>query len=215
MKLTELFVVIVVYKLDFTTSSSYLSLEKCAAKLDEKLDVLIYDNSPIGFQGELDSKVLSLIYKHDPSNSGVSKAYNVGASLANVMNKKYLMLLDQDSVFCSDYLSGVAKTISKNPKDDIFSPFVWHKNEDALISPSYYKNFRGKLMKMDMHQRYLAIEGVSMINSGMIISLKLFDTVCGFDERIHLDFSDHEFFGRASKHVKHIVMVPVYLYHSL
>ena len=38
-------------------------------------------------------------YISDPTNPGVSKAYNVGFELARQLNKKWLLLLDQDTVF--------------------------------------------------------------------------------------------------------------------
>ena len=89
------------------------------------------------------------------------------------------------------------------------------KKTNVLISPSLYKNFRGRLINLKSDQRYLKLEGISMINSGMTISLSLFDRVGGFDESIKLDFSDHDFIFRVSSCVYRIVLIPVTLYHSL
>ncbi len=215
MKLADILVIIVIYNIEFVKSSTYLSLEECLDGFDERLDLLIYDNSPCAFQDVVHSQFFNVMYQHDASNPGVSKAYNIGGALSHVLDKKYLIFFDQDSVVESDYLRSVIKTIELNPKDELFSPFVMQKQTNVLISPSLYKNFRGRLISLKSDLKYLKLEGVSMINSGMTISLSLFDRAGGFDESIKLDFSDHDFVFRVSKCVYRIVMIPVTLYHSL
>lgn len=215
MKIEDLFVVVVVYEIEFSKSSTYVSLENCLKHSNEKLEMLLYDNSIDDFNSGLVSNFINITYLHDSSNPGVSKAYNTGAKFAKKYEKKYLLFLDQDSVLEEGFLGCVVNTINSNPKDNIFSPFVYQKQKNILISPSEYKNFRGRYLKLANDRKYLLLENVSMINSGMVISLNLFSNVGGFNEAIKLDFSDHEFIHRVSKKVNRLVMIPTNLYHSL
>ena len=214
MKIEDLLVVVVLYNIDYSKSTTCISLEKCILDSGEKLEILLYDNS-ISESSNNYSNVFNVVYMHDPNNSGVSKAYNSGAKLAATTGKKYLLFLDQDSVLEKDFLKQVIETINSNPGRNIFSPFVCQKQNSILISPSKYKNFRGEFLELKSNTKYLKLENLSMINSGMVISLELFDDAGGFNELIKLDFSDHEFIHRVSKVTSRLIMIPAIISHSL
>ena len=76
------------------------------------MDIVVYDNSPeyntSFIDNEKDNIYFAIHYIADYSNSGVSKAYNITARLGRTLNKKYLLLLDQDTEIALSF----CKTIS-------------------------------------------------------------------------------------------------------
>lgn len=211
----ELYIIIVIYKIEYFKSLSYLSLVDSIHKLNVKLDLLIYDNSPDPTTTNSKDNNFNLTYIHDASNPGVSRAYNIGAGIAKNKEKKFLLLLDQDSKFDENFLDNIIIKINENPKKCLFAPYVMYGDTNTLISPSRYKNFRGSLLEFDFNKSQFNLKNMSMINSGMVISTDLFFKVGGYSESIRLDFSDHEFIHRISKEIDEVNMVPSKMYHSL
>src|SRR5688500_13697253 len=91
--LSELLIVVVFYK---TTPRDAVALSSLNAALRDSSTaphIFIYDNSP-------DPSALvheNATYVHDPENGGVSRAYNRASDHASRMNKKWMLLLDQDT----------------------------------------------------------------------------------------------------------------------
>ncbi len=212
--LSDLYVVIVVYKVAYQECSSFISILNSLQNTKGKLNLLIYDNSPLS-NNEKYTGNINLTYIHNNLNPGVSKAYNTGAEIANKINCKYLLFLDQDSRFDSGFLRTVIRTLNISTGKKMFAPFVIQRNSDVLLSPSKYKNFRGSIMELPDSAKQLSLTGHSIINSGMVINIDLFNQVGGFNEKINLDFSDHEFVCRVSKKIGVISIIPTKIYHSL
>ena len=59
---------------------------------------------------------LIINYLHDPENSGVSRAYNVGALHAKKNQRQWILLLDQDTTLPDTFLERYGDAIEKNPK---------------------------------------------------------------------------------------------------
>jgi len=215
LNLNNLLVIIVLYKEKLTESETYRSLNSASLLHKIKLNLFVYDNSPKPYCKSLNNNLISLEYKHDKLNSGVSKAYNLGAKFANDNGKKFILLLDQDSYLQSDFLIKIDNIISKDKDCKIFAPYVYEKKTDILISPSKFRCFIGSLLKLDFGRENLKLHNRSVINSGLLIDVDFFKLIGGFDERIYLDFSDHEFIYRVSKKVDEIGLIPSRIYHSL
>ncbi len=89
--------VIVLYNVDIEESETFQSFVMPLLKFGCSL--FIYDNSPIRQTSKILADTKEIVYVHDAHNSGLSKAYNVAAAHARNNNKKYLLLLDQDTLF--------------------------------------------------------------------------------------------------------------------
>jgi len=132
-------------------------------------------------------------YVHDETNPGVSKAYNEGFRIAKKLNKKWLLLLDQDTFFPENAFVEYSKAIQENQDIYLFAPIVISKNK--IISPCRYFLNRGysfRKVKPGVHNFHTK----SLINSGILIHVEAFQRAGGYNEKIRLDFADHFFIDR-------------------
>lgn len=174
------------------------------------VEVLLYDNSPES--QEVDPR---FHYFHDPSNSGVSKGYNKGMDLARKLGKKYVLLLDQDTVFHRTILKEYLNLKDRYGESILYAPIV--TGEGKIYSPFVEKWVRNVVQSEDdfhYRERY-DLSGRSVINSGLMIPMTIADEVGPFHEEIPLDFSDIFWIDQYKRKFKDLVLVPVQLRHSL
>lgn len=197
----NLLVVVVVYKKE---------IKELFINRTSELSVIVYDNSPLP-QKSLDN----VFYIHDPKNSGVSKAYNEGIKLAKELGKKYVLFLDQDTKFTLDMIEKYEKLTEIYGEDYIYTSVIGKENK--IYSPFLEKNFRGRPQNKSefKHLEVYNLDEKSIINSGMLVPLKIIDKIGTFNEKIKLDFSDMFFIDKYKKYKKEIVLVDNFVEHSI
>ena len=197
--LAELLVVIVLFKKKPEQSSAYISIQTAHNILPSFPAIFIYDNSP-------HSCLLTdshIIYRHDPENSGVSKAYNEAVVLATKKNKKWMLLLDQDTNVDTIIFQKFLDSTLKYPASVAFVPKM--KDEIGLLSPFQFSSGRGKRMEV-CKEKYL-LENFRFINSGLFIQCSAFLKAGGYEENIPLDFSDIAFGEKLKKITDHFIVI--------
>lgn len=189
--------VMVSYNCSATSSNTGLSFQNSQDLRHSRLDFLVYDNSPVFTPAlEQESLGLSASYIHDPTNPGVSKAYNQAAKVAKQMGKKWLLLLDQDTSFPVDALQVYAAAIARNPEEKMFAPLL--KAGSVTVSPCTVYSGIGMPLRRQVQGR-MTLRNRSILNSGMLVNLEAFEAIGGFNENIPLDFADHDFCRRFAK----------------
>lgn len=210
--LNEILAIIVVYRCDPVCADSIISLSRSLEFCGNKLDVMIYDNSPFPQHIPLQIKGFSrIIYQHNPSNPGVSVAYNEGAKIARESGKKWLLLLDQDTVFPVTAMNIYADAIKSNPGTRFFAPVLM--SNGVVCSPCFYVGGIGFRLSEKV-TGIMSLKRRSVLNSGALVKLEAFDAIGGFDERIQLDFSDHDFCHRFSKRYEDIFILDMVCEHG-
>jgi GT2 family glycosyltransferase len=206
--------VIVLYKCRLSDSLTYLSIINSLHNLEFKPDLLVYDNSPDEQDlSAYDNEKLNVIYMADKLNGGVSKAYNYAAAIAGD-EKKWLVLFDQDTVFPADFIQVYIKAIHANPNEKLFAP-VMLTEDDKIISPCNFKLERGFYGK-DKEPGIYSLKSRSLINCGLCINLGSFREIGGYNEKIKLDFSDHDFVSRFSRNITDcFVLIDLKVKHQL
>lgn len=208
--------VIVLYKQHINESSSLKTLSQSLAEHDEVIDLVVYDNSPTfstginNFQYNKNLKIVK--YIPDKNNSGVSRAYNAANNIAKSLGKKYLLLLDQDTSFSLNFVKELAANIKAGY--DLLFPFL--RSSENIISPCNYILGRGSYLPVN--RQFSGIHNIrktNFLNSGAVISISLFNTTGGYDERIPLYFSDFNFFNRAKRHCKTYYVLNSFCEHSM
>ncbi len=133
-------------------------------------------------------------------NTGIAHALNVGAKKAIVHNFRYLLTMDQDSMFEKDALKNMKSIIDADDEKDqvgIYSPF--HKT--AISEPVPEELFTSPLVVM---------------TSGNIINLDIYKCVEGFKEWMFIDCVDFEYGLNVRKHGYTIKQInTVFLDHEL
>ena len=195
--LDSLLIVLVLYKSDLETSESFQSIEACLKSTNSDVDVFIYDNSPQQLDFSLNRYNSKIRYVWDSSNPGVSKAYNEGSAFAENDGKKWLLILDQDTEFDSDFLIKYYDACNSNPTLSLFAPIL-KLNSGEIYSPCTYKFPRTAILKK-IDIGITELKNLSLLNSGMLIGTNVFKEVGGYDERLKMDFTDFEFIDRYRK----------------
>ncbi len=197
----NLLVVVVLYKKE---------IKELFINRTSELSVIVYDNSPLP-QKSLDN----VFYIHDPKNSGVSKAYNEGIKLAKELGKKYVLFLDQDTKFTLDMIEKYEKLTEIYGEDYIYTSVIGKENK--IYSPFLEKNFRGRPQNKSEF-KYLEVYNLdekSIINSGMLVPLKIIDKIGTFNEKIKLDFSDMFFIDKYKKYKNEVILIDNFIEHSI
>lgn len=174
------------------------------------LSILIFDNSE-----EAQKAFANTIYYHSPKNVGVSAAYNYSFDYAQQNNKKFLIILDQDTIFCKDYLVKYINYANTYGDDFIYAPIV--HSQTQVYSPykeKYWRNACQHINKIDYGLKW-NLKSESYINSGLMIPVKVNSIVGGFNNSIKLDFSDTYYMDKYKKNYDRIMIMNIKLDHKL
>lgn len=210
--MNKVLAILVLYQCKLEESKTFNTLADSLFSYNTELDMLVYDNSPIAqYDGvNFSNKNINIHYISDPTNPGVSKAYNIGATYARQNGKQWLLLLDQDTSFPLGAVEKYRQHIHRSKQ--LGAPVLQSGN--SYISPCFFMWGKGRALK-----KYTvgvnSIGNISLLNSGLMIPLSLFDTVGGYNERISLDFSDHCFIERIKRITSSYYVLDVVCKHGL
>lgn len=202
----ELLVVVVIYGRQPEESQAITSLDAVFAGFSSRPEIFVYDNSPTA--GHADSWVT---YVHDPSNGGVSKAYNQAAAFAFARNKKWMLLLDQDTTVAGGLFEAWRAAILQHRESVAFVPVM--KDAHGTVSPFALSMGGGR--RTNAMRDTFPLSAYRFINSGLFIHCEAFAAVGGYDERLPLDFSDVSFGHQLMQITDHFVVIDSKLEHSL
>lgn len=193
--INSLSIVIVLYNTELDDSESFQSVIQMHKGIGE-LDLFVYDNSREPQQIKRYPN-LHITYLHDPKNSGVSKAYNIGAENAQLQLKEWVLLLDQDTTLPQDIFDHYEKTIRDYPDIKLVVPILRLGN-GKIFSPCSYKFKRGFYLDTIAPGLH-SLNQLSPVNSGIFVHLTSFFEAGGYNEKVKLDFSDFQFIERFRK----------------
>ena len=203
----------VLYNCRLHESETLLSLTRCLGGSGRTMETLVYDNSPAPMVRDTDlaRDGLLLHYISDPTNPGVSRAYNRGFEIARQRGKKWLLLLDQDTAFPDDALSRYSDAVEAHPDSLLFAPVLVCGG--TIYSPCAH------VLNLNYHVKAappgkMRARGRSLLNSGMCIHVDAFARAGGFDEAIPLDFADHDFMKRYRRHFDSFVVLDLVCAHT-
>lgn len=181
--------VIVLYKLKLEESIAYSSFVAAALRRKE-FGLLVYDNSPIASP----PKSTEIAYVSDPSNPGISKAYNYGAIYAEQHGYDWLFFTDQDTYYPTDnYISLCHEALINDDSLSLFVPLV--DTVKGIFSPlKTWHHMPGKFSYIIGNKNPL--QNCAIINSGMVVRLSAFEKAGGYNEKVPLDYSDYQFIDR-------------------
>lgn len=209
--LDNILVIVVLYR---TTIQDCQSITSITDSLKyRKLNIFVYDNSPeynINNVENIDK--FQIFYFQDFTNSGVSLAYNEGAIVAQKMNKRWLLLCDQDTAFTFEYFNEIYNC-PKLLETNLFAPKLI-SNKTQLSPCSFIFNYGSKL-KSDLPSGITLLKGISLLNSGLLIQITSFNKCGGYNPKVFLDFSDFEFLKRFKKCYSNFYLLDINLEHHL
>lgn len=195
----QVIAVIVLYNTLGDDSVTLKSLAKCLASKNFTLDIVVYDNraSPSGANGNVKISDLNIHYYHDPSNSGLSKAYNLASRVGIELKKGWILLLDEDTHLPVDSLDKYLAALNLNSQFKLFAPIL-KQSDNLILSPCRYFFKRGFPLP-DITFGENIFNNKTVLNSGLLINLLAYSNCGGYNELIELDFSDVDFIERFKK----------------
>lgn len=185
-----------------------------AFNVNHEVDIYIHDNSP---DPQVMPFVNGLIYFHDSKNTGVSHAYNCGFEIAKHKGKECVLLLDQDTNFKINDLIVYEKAYMMYSHAFIYAPMICDQKKEKIYSPAFLRSYVGHskpYSNVHVAQPFL-LDGHSVINSGLMIPLTIFEMIGGYNENIKLDFSDVYFLEKYKEKHNQLILLPLELIHSL
>ncbi|WDF59112.1 glycosyltransferase [Flavobacterium sp. KACC 22758] len=189
--------IVVIYNKELLKSETLISLGDDCEHERITLDLFIYDNSNLKQKTDQLKGFNIVEHFYNGKNLGVSTAYNKGVEFARSRNKKWVLLLDQDTFFQKGSLKEYLNNIVCDADINLFSPIIKLKN--GLIFSPFKKVFkRGIRLRKVEPIRYL-LSDFSPVNSGMLVKISSFVEAGGYNDKVKLDFSDIEFIKRFSK----------------
>ena len=149
----------------------FKSIEK---QWDERLEIILVDQNPIGFiQNLLSENLLSkIIYIHS-EKKGASHARNLGLEKAT---GKYINFCDDDAVLEDGFLASVIKGFEKYPDASMISFRVFDLEHDEVVMLPF-PNTDCKIDKKNFHS--VTIEISQVWEAGKIRLLNGFDPMLG------------------------------------
>jgi GT2 family glycosyltransferase len=210
--LNDVFIVIVLYKKNLNNSETISSLTQIK---NFNFNILIYDNSPTS-QYANDRFVhynLNIHYISDTGNPGLSTAYNHALKQATFDNKKWLLLLDQDTYLTSEYFMEFAKLKLINVNIVSIIPRVNNFFNKKPISPS--KMFFGMFCRPLNVKSGIISKKITAINSGTFLSVNFLNQIQGFSNLFKLDYLDHWYFREIYKRNYSIYLMDTVLLQEL
>lgn len=193
--------VIVLYKCKLQDSITFNSLSTALKKEnhDVRPDLYVYDNSPYKQDQFLENNNWTITYISDLSNAGLSLAYNLAASHALTLNKKFILLLDQDTEFPLHSIKTYLDSINDNMHVSLFAPILKIQN-DKIMSPCRYVNKWGKLID-NISPGSQSLDNYVPVNSGLCINLKHYFLAGKYNENVKVDGADFQFIERFKKRI--------------
>jgi GT2 family glycosyltransferase len=207
----QILTVIVLYEMKLQEAPAYQTLTRALEFANQSGHLFVYDNSSTAQPISIAER-WQVAYRHDPTNPGVSKAYNRSASYARDAGKKWLLLVDQDTDFPEAIFSQYVAALNMNPEHGLFVPLL--RDGYGFVSPFKFIFGRGVRLQRAITGRH-PLKNLRFVNSGLVISLSVFERARGYDERLPLDFSDYAFIDRLSKVSEHFIVVDAVCHHSL
>ena len=173
-----MYAVLVVYNKPLALSSSFQSALK-----EPDVQLLVVDNSTDeSLSNQEEARQAGAWFLSMDGNRGLSRAYNAAFDYLKTKAGDWVVLLDDDTTVPAAYW----KQLRQQNPDAVLLPVV-RTSEGRMISPAE--------MRHDIpHPAHSwdSIEHITGINSGMAIPKQVADSY-RYDERLFLDFIDHQF----------------------
>ena len=209
--MNKFLILIVLYECKIEESLSYISLFKSSAYLSNS-KLIFWDNSAsiqsVDFDGI--SFLQQVKYIHTPKNISLSKIYN--KVIQNNEGYDYLIILDQDSSFESDYFEKLNSAVTEHSSINLFLPLI--KSGKTIVSPGDYKIFKGSYWKKEQYG-IIDAKNILAINSGMAINFNYLKNMYkGYDERLRFYGTDTFFMFEYSKDNNVLFVIDYVFKHS-
>ncbi len=212
-------VVILHYKGEQDTRDCLASIIR-DRKNDKNLKIiLILSCGSDNFADEIKKKYPEVLVINYTENTGFAKGCNYGIKIAQDLDCKNIVLLNNDTLVTSDFPDKLVEFSSKTPRLGLVSPKIYFAKGFEYHKDKYESSERGKVIwygggSLDWSNIYASHWGVDEVDRGqyektkktdfatgccMLITKELIEKIGYFDEKYFLYFEDVDYSQRAQK----------------
>lgn len=207
-------ILVCLYNKGIDESKTIQSLLKFS-DLIKNAKIFIWDNSFIKLDSVsnnlLSQHFKNLKYKHTPENTVLSKVYNSVIEEQNNPNS-YLVLFDDDSDIPISFFNILKEQIVLNPSINLFLPQIY--SNSILVSPAKDYLIKTRLIK-NLKHGILNSNSITAINSGMIISNRVFIDGFRYNEKLSFYGTDNFFMYLYAKAYEELMILDIKIEHDL
>ena len=195
----SILVVVVLYKCSLAQSQTWNSLASSKGLPGERIRVLVFNNSPTPLS-DAEQNLINLFshrsdYFHYPENISLAKIYNLAIKKRD--KEDFLLILDQDSQFDTNFFNEFKIKSTIHPEIDLFIPYVIHNRK--VVSPGNWLGYKGRYWK-NLTTGKVDSKNLTAISSGMFIGFSyLTNDFSHFDETFSLYGIDTYFMQQYAK----------------
>jgi hypothetical protein len=212
--MSKMTILVCLYNKSISTSDTLKSLLKSVDQIKYQ-DVFIWDNSVYPLEENdidlLKNNFKNFTYKHTPENVVLSKIYNE-VIVKQKQVDGYLMLCDDDSEIPMSFFIKLEEQINEHSLTNLFLPQIYSNSvlvspaKDYLIKTSLIKKLKSGILKSD---------NITAINSGMVISNRVFMDGFRYDERLNFYGTDNYFMHEYAKKNDSLIVLDIKIHHDL
>lgn len=185
-------------------------IDRVAAILPQVAEIVIVDNASSHGLADIQQQLSGLTRVHwilNPQNFGIAKALNQGMEWAKKKGYPWVLTFDQDSLPCRDMVDQL-----KQVYEQLSDP-----EKIAVIGSNYVEPNSGRVYYASrMHPKKLWVEQKTVVTSGSLMPVELFDKIGTFREDFFIDNVDIEYCLRARRRgYKNILVVEPLLKHAI
>lgn len=175
-------------------------------------EILIIDNHSNNFskiKREIQKATIGIetpiCWIENKRNIGVATALNKSLKYALTKGYEWILTLDQDSICSRNMVYTMLNSIKTYD----------HKKNVAVLAPQIHDiNFFREKKHYPIKERFKKVKTV--ITSGSLVNTKVAELVGGFEEKLFIDYVDHEFCLRINKYGFEVIQVPrAVLFHEV
>jgi O-antigen/teichoic acid export membrane protein/GT2 family glycosyltransferase len=158
------------------------NLKSYANQVDQ---VIVIDNgstaATLNFLNEIGIENVVIVRNQD--NLGIAAALNEGVRIAHKNGAAWVVTFDQDSKVGPNYILTFLRLLEEIP----------NPNEVAMLAPSFVDANSGRIFRHGRATELPWSEIKSAFTSGAMVRLSAFEKVGLFEEKMFIDYVDHEF----------------------
>jgi len=169
------------------------NIENIRTYIDYLEVLFVIDNSE-----NIEEEIINVLRKNakvhyvlNQNEGGLAKALNLGAALAIEKGYNWLLTMDQDSIVSKEMIPNMFEYIERNETRDVavISPFQTDLNQQESPSPEPYEDV------------------LTVMTSGNLLNLELFQSNGPFLEKLFIDSIDQEYCLRARRNGYRVIKI--------
>lgn len=207
--------ILVLYRLSPEESPAFCTLRQLLSEDSQaaaRFACILYDNSPA--PQDVPVTPFPCDYRHDSSNPGLARPYQLGLNHALAQHLPWLLLLDQDTTITGEYLREVLAVLDRvNSDSHVIALAPKLLQGDLMLSP-HWPN-RHPNPEPLLHKEGLLDQKMRIFNSGSLLRVAALASAGGFPADYPLDYLDHAVFHKLQDRGGRAYLLRSGLQHSL